>query len=239
MLPKTCPVCNKKTLQYTDDLLFCDSCKAYQKPLNLFQKPLAWTAGKWWWWRVPIVIWFVVLLLQNLHDNSFALDRLGNPFSALDLGMHELGHIIFSPFGEFMYIAGGSLFQCIFPLLGVLGCLQKRWYFGFALCWCWLGLNFFDVATYAADARSRLIPLSTGLAGLGEQGSNEAYDRAHDWYQLLSRTHHLESDQAIAHVLRIAGTTAMIFGISLGLFLIINMIVNTAQKRHQRTREPA
>jgi hypothetical protein len=166
-----------------------------------------------------------VMLRQNLQNDSFALNRVGNPFSALDLGMHELGHILFSPFGMFLHIAGGSLFQCLFPILGMIGCLQKRWYFGFTMCWCWLGLNFFDVATYAADARARLLPLSTGLAGLGEQGSDEAYDRAHDWYQLLSRTGHLQSDQAIAHGLRIAGTSVMILGIAMGTFLIINMIV--------------
>ncbi len=33
----------------------------------------------------------------------------------VNLVIHEAGHIIFMPFGEFMMIAGGSLFQVIMP----------------------------------------------------------------------------------------------------------------------------
>lgn len=178
-------------------------------------------------------MWFGVMLKQNLGDPMFAISRLSNPFSALDLGIHELGHILFTPFGIFMQIAGGSLFQCIFPIMGILGCLQKKWYFGATMCFSWLGLNLFDVATYAADARARLLPLTAGLGGLAEQDSDQAYDQAHDWYQLLSRTHHLQSDQAIAHGLRIAGTGFIILGMALASFLILNMIIRTRQKRYQ------
>lgn len=233
MLPTVCPACQHKSLKYDDEYLFCTNCKIYRKPLKFFQKPLAWTAGKWWWWRVPVVAWFAVMLSQNLRNPWFAVNRLSNPFSALDLGIHELGHIIFSPFGQFIYIAGGSLFQCIFPLMGVIGCLQKRWYFGASMCWCWFGLNLFDVAAYAGDARARLLPLTTGFAGIAEQGSDEAYDKAHDWYQLLSRTHHLNLDHTIEHLLRVAGTVSMLFGMGLGVFLIITMMITTRQKRYQ------
>ena len=37
----------------------------------------------------------------------------------VNLLIHEAGHIVFRPFGEFMMIAGGSLFQVIMPLLFV------------------------------------------------------------------------------------------------------------------------
>ena len=38
----------------------------------------------------------------------------------VNLVIHEAGHLIFSPFGEFMTIAGGSLFQVIMPALFVV-----------------------------------------------------------------------------------------------------------------------
>ncbi len=46
----------------------------------------------------------------------------GNFLDLVDLPIHETGHLIFRLFGEFMMIAGGSLFQVIFPavLSGIL-----------------------------------------------------------------------------------------------------------------------
>lgn len=234
MLPKKCPACKQKTLSYDDEYIFCTSCPIYRRPLNLFQKPLVWARGvRFWGWRIPILVWFISLLVQNLHQNSFALNRFGNPFSLLDFGMHELGHKIFSPFGEFMYIAGGSLFQCIFPLLWMIGFLQKKWYFAASLCLCWFGINLFDVATYVADARARLLSLSVGPGALGIDASDTdaAYDHAHDWYQLLSRTNHLNSDLAIAQGMRVVATIVFLSGLALGGFLIAQMLIGTIQRQ--------
>lgn len=229
LLSRRCPVCKHASLMFDEDLVSCTNCAVYNKPLNIFQKPFAWASGKWWWWRVPILLWFGIMLVQNWHDPWFAIARTSNPFSAFDFGIHELGHLLFQPFGEFLYIAGGSLFQCLFPVVGIFAFLQIRWYFAAAMCLPWLGLNLFDVATYAADARDRLLPLG-GWAGLSEQGSNEAYDKAHDWYQLLSRTHHLQSDQAIAHGLRVTGTSVILCGIILGSVLVTFMLLTTLNK---------
>jgi hypothetical protein len=179
------------------------------------------------------------MLVQNWQDPMFAIARLGNPFSALDMGIHELGHILFTPFGEFMRIAGGSLFQCIFPLLWLVGFLQVRYYFAAAMCWCWLGLNFFDVATYAGDAQNRLLPLATGLGGIGAEDSEATYDAGHDWYQLLSRTDHLQSADAIAHFLRVAGTVAFIIGLIAGAILLTYMFISSIRKWRDKRAEEA
>lgn len=178
-------------------------------------------------------MWFVVMLVQNLKNPIFAMNRLSNPFSALDFGMHELGHQIFSVFGEFMRIAGGSIFQCLFPLLWMIGFLQKRWYFAAAMCWCWLGLNLFDVATYAADARARLLPLSMGLGifGIDLTDMDAVYDKGHDWYQLLLRTGHLEKDLLIAKGLRIAAVAMFVTGFILGGILLTQMVVGFVRRR--------
>lgn len=232
MISGACPVCKQKTLSYDQEYIFCTNCSAYRKPLSFFQKPLAWAGKRYWLWRLPLFAWFIIMLIQNWQNSAFALSRLGNPFSAIDFGIHELGHMLFSPFGEFMHILGGSLFQCLFPLLWLIGFLQKRWYFAAAMCWCWLGLNLFDVATYVADARARLIPLSVGLGAFGIDPANadEAYDHAHDWYQLLSRTNHLNSDLALAHGLRVAATISFLIGLTFGGILILQMIRGSIRK---------
>jgi hypothetical protein len=227
MLPKKCPACGHKSLIYDEDKAQCTDCDIYTKPLHFWQKPLEWATGRGWWWRLPIIIWFVVMLFQNWHDPMFAIARTSNPFSAFDLGIHELGHLLFSPFGVFMHILGGSLFQCLFPIMGIAGFWQIRWYFASMMCLPWLGLNLFDVATYAADAQARVLPLTTGFAGLSEAGNDETYDRAHDWYQILSRTHHLDWDLAIAHILRVAAATVIILGLTLGTLLLIQMAISS------------
>lgn len=225
MLPRVCPACNNKSLSFNELEIFCQNCPIYRKPLVFWQKPLAWASTRHWWWRLPILAWFVVMLVQNLKTPNSVVNRLSNPFSALNFGIHELGHQIFSIFGEFMHIAGGSIFQCLFPLLWMAGFLQKRWYFAASMCWCWFGLNLFDVARYAADARARLLPLSIGLGifGIDPTDTDAAYDRAHDWYQLLNRAGHLENDLTIASGLRIAATVAFCVGFLLGGILLYQM----------------
>ncbi|HSX32380.1 MAG TPA: hypothetical protein VLF43_03895 [Candidatus Saccharimonadales bacterium] len=201
---------------------------------------MAWARTKTgWWWRLAIVIWFGVMLVQNWHDPQFALARLSNPFSALDMGIHELGHALFSVFGEFMHIAGGSLFQCIFPLLWLGAFLQKRYYFASALCLSWLGLNLFDVAAYAADAQSRLLPLAGGLASIGAEDTEATYDAGHDWYQLLSRTGHLQNDNAIADSLRTAGSIIYIVGLIFATLLVVIMITTVIRRHREQVAKDA
>ena len=226
MLPKKCPACIQNTLSHDDDYIFCTNCPIYRNPLNFLQKPLVWASHEAWWWRLPIFAWFIALLIQNIRDSSFALSRLGNPFSALDFGIHELGHFLFSPFGDFMRILGGSLFQCLFPIFWLIGCIQRRWYFAASLSLCWLGLNLFDVATYAADAKARLLPLSIGLGvfGVDPNETDAVYDSSHDWYQLLTRTDHLDSALSIADGLRMAAAIIFVVGLLLAGILLWRMI---------------
>lgn len=241
MFPKKCPACKHESLSHDTDYIFCTNCPIYRKPLNFPQKGLAWADTRQWWWRLPIFLWFISMFIDNLHKPAFALNRLDNPFSALNFGIHELGHKLFAPFGEFMHILGGSLFQCLFPLLWLIGCLQKKWYFAASLCWCWLGLNLFDVAMYAADARARLMPLSVGPGAFGIDPSeaDAAYDHAHDWYQLLSRTDNLHADLAIAHGLRIAAIICFLIGLTLAGILLARMIMAFVRRASEHTSPDA
>jgi len=234
MFPKKCPACKQKSISFDEDYIFCTNCPIYRRPLNLFLKAVVWARGKRFWaWRILVLAWFSTLLIQNIQNDSYAMSRSSNPLSFLDFGIHELGHVLFSPFGEFMHIAGGSLFQCLFPLLWLAGFMQKKWYFAASSCLCWLAINMFDVATYVADARARLLPLSIGVGVLGVDPTNSdaTYDQAHDWYQLLSRTNHLNSDLAIAQGLRIAATLVFIAGLVLGCTLLVHMFVGTMKRR--------
>ena len=59
---------------------------------------------------VLLTIYFLWIAYAPMHGSFLDL---------VDLPIHETGHLLFRPFGEFMMIAGGSLFQVLFPAVFV------------------------------------------------------------------------------------------------------------------------
>ncbi|MGI9164836.1 MAG: hypothetical protein ACR2G5_00345 [Pyrinomonadaceae bacterium] len=70
----------------------------------------------------------------------------------VNLLIHEAGHFVFRPFGEFMMIAGGSLFQVIMPALFVAYFLYLTKFYSAALVLFWVGESILNVSVYAGDS---------------------------------------------------------------------------------------
>ena len=149
-------------------------------------------------------------------------------FKGLNLGFHEIGHVVFSPFGMFLGVAGGSLFQCLVPMLSTLMFFRQRDYFGIAFCFAWLSTNLFDVATYAGDARALELPLVTPFKG-GEE-------TIHDWNYLLDSMNMLQYDTQIATGLRALAVLSMLAFFWIGGWLLFNMM-NTKKKKSRASEE--
>jgi hypothetical protein len=112
------------------------------------------------------------------------------------LPIHEAGHVLFIPFGEFLTILGGSLLQLALPLgIGIAFILKNRDNFGAAVCLWWTGASLVDLSAYIYDS---LHPQMLLLGGhTGEDGP-------HDWIYLLDTLGQLQRAQgwgAFAHVL--------------------------------------
>jgi hypothetical protein len=118
----------------------------------------------------------------------------------VNLVIHEAGHIIFSPFGEFMMIAGGSLFQVIMPALFVGYFWYHRKYYSAALVLFWVGESILNVSVYAGDAVALELPL------LGGQ------DSVHDWNYLLTSLDLLPATAKVAGAIRLLGTIVIALG---------------------------
>ena len=116
----------------------------------------------------------------------------------VNLLLHEAGHPVFGFFGELMTVLGGTLMQLLFPLAFAAHFHRSGQPFAAAVSLAWMGESLFNVARYAADARARVLPL---VGGDGTQ---------HDWAYLLGHTGLLESDQAVAQSLRIAGSLLLL-----------------------------
>ena len=115
----------------------------------------------------------------------------------VNLVIHEAGHLIFRPFGEFMMIAGGSLFQVIMPALFVGYFAYNKKCYSAALVLFWVGESILNVSVYAADSLALQLPL------LGGQ------DSIHDWNYLLSSLNLLPATAKIAGAIRLLGTIAI------------------------------
>lgn len=138
----------------------------------------------------------------------------GSFLDLVDLPIHETGHLVFRPLGEFMMIAGGSLFQVIFPAVFVGYFIWHQKYYSAAIVLFWVGQSIINVWVYAADAVVMQLVLTSGFTGT--EGS------FHDWNYLLTQTGLIGSTKTVASIIRLAGTlvimTAGIFSIYYSFF---------------------
>lgn len=167
--------------------------------------------GRAWYARAPLLAYFAWVLVRQTSDPMY-----GSIFEGLNLVLHEIGHVVFGPFGQVAMVAGGSLFQCLCPLLAALVFYRQRDFFAIAICSCWLSTNLFGVARYVADARALSLPLVS--LGSGEP--------IHDWNFLLERAGLLSHDLQIARVFSLASILAMAAGLVGGGWLCWRMAVN-------------
>lgn len=148
----------------------------------------------------PKLIFAVVLSLYFLW---IAYDPMQGSFlDNVDLAIHEFGHLLFNPFGEFMMVAGGSLFQVAFPLLFVAYFVWQRSFYSAAIVMLWVGQSILNVWVYASDAVVMQLVLTSGFTGA--EGS------FHDWNYLLTELGLLDSTKGVAKVIRLIGTLTII-----------------------------
>lgn len=161
---------------------------------------LGWALMAVWAWRLLALPWSGPELMDSF------LHWIHIPF-------HEAGHLVFSPFGAFLHILGGTLGQLLVPLVVIAAFLRQRDPMGAALgCW-WLGASLVDCAPYIADARARVLPLLSGETG------REDWE-GHDWYQLLSRTGHLKDDLLLARCFWLAGALLLLAALAWGVLVL-------------------
>ena len=119
-----------------------------------------------------------------------------------NLVFHEAGHVLFLPFGRFMTVLGGSLFQFMVPVILAAALLRQGDRFGAAVCAWWAGQNLLDVAPYIADARALQLVLLGGRTGAEVEG--------HDWEYLLATLGWLRFDRALGAAAHRSGLVMMI-----------------------------
>jgi len=168
----------------------------------------AWCEGRSWLVRAPLVAWGAWILLNHLRSTEYA-----SLFAGLNLGIHELGHVVFMPFGQTMGVLGGSLAQVLAPIASVAVFLRQRDWFAISFCFLWLGSSLFELARYVGDARALELPLVSPFGG----------DPIHDWHFLLGNAGLLRWDATFAALLRLGAAASIVAFLAAAVWLLLCM----------------
>jgi hypothetical protein len=169
-----------------------------EMPPRVSAAALAARAGAW----CAFALWAVWFTLQGIN-----YETVNNSFlHAVILPFHEFGHLLFMPFGRFMSILGGSLFQVLMPL-GLMAAfiVKQRDAFGASVMLWWCGQSLVDLAPYIGDAVDRGMPL-VGGAGVD----------SHDWGNLLTMMGLLNHTQGLARLCFTLGVLVMLAALAWG-----------------------
>lgn len=155
---------------------------------------------------VGLAIWGWTFLSASVASNAAGESFMHN----INLPFHEAGHIIFSPFGRFMQVLGGTLGQLLIPCLCIGAFLLKNHdHFGASVGLWWLGQNFMDIAPYINDARALDLILLGGVTG-------KDVDGYHDWQNILGTLGWLEYDHILAKLSHGFGAFLMVLALAWG-----------------------
>ncbi|MDH3259553.1 MAG: hypothetical protein OEM81_02240 [Acidimicrobiia bacterium] len=148
----------------------------------------------------------------------------------VDLGFHELGHMLTYALSDVIAALMGSVFQVAVPLgLAAYFGLRRRDLMGAGLCLAWAGASAADVSVYIADAPFQRLPLIGG---------------SHDWAYLLgpAALGNMNGAAGIAEVVKLVGAVFILAGIALcflGPFRPITPVpFRSPIGRAERVREP-
>lgn len=151
----------------------------------------------------PNIPKLILAILLSIYFLWIAWDPMQGSFlDNVDLPIHEFGHLLFRILGEFIGIAGGSIFQVIFPAVFVGYFVWQRSFYSAAIVSLWVGQSILNVWVYAADAVVMQLVLTSGSTGA--EGS------FHDWNYMLTHFGLLGSTKTVAGIIRFIGTSTII-----------------------------
>lgn len=176
-----------------------------------------WAAGRAWWVRAPVLAWLAWILVRYWDAPWYQTIWKG-----IDLAVHEVGHILWAPFGPFLAAAGGTLTQLLVPVAAGAVLFRQRDWFGVAVAVSWLGINCFETVEYAGDAVARRLPLVSPTTATP----------THDWSYMLGELGLLRHTARVAEAWLWAGRLWMSAGVALGGYVLWRMATTPDREAH-------
>jgi len=125
----------------------------------------------------------------------------------VNLLIHEAGHIVFMPFGEFVSVAGGTILQILMPLAFVIYFFAKGMLYSGSLVMFWVGQSFINVSVYMKDAIEMKLPLLGG--GM------------HDWNFIFTHLNLLSRTQFFGSLFYLFGFAIIVMAGLFGLYAVV------------------
>jgi hypothetical protein len=169
------------------------------KPMDKMDKPT--------FYGRCIVFALLALWSWFLFGYDYRIGEIGGSFMHnILLPIHEAGHVLFMPFGNFMSILGGSLFQLLLPFgIGIAFFRINKDNFGAAIGMWWGSVSLLDLAPYIYDAHHPQLILLGGQTG---------DDGPHDWIYLLRVLGQLQNAQGWGTFVHALGGILMFVALS-------------------------
>lgn len=133
----------------------------------------------------------------------------GSALDRVNLIAHEAGHLLFSYFGRFIMVLGGTIGQLFVPVAFTVYFYMRKEFYSSAVTLFWTGQNFFGISLYVKDARAMALPLVSVGGGS---------DTIHDWHYLLTKVGLLRWDHVIGNIMFIWGIVIIIISIVWGFY---------------------
>ncbi len=174
-------------------------------------------AGQFW---LRVALWLAfVAWSQRLLGLDYRTGEMGASFLHYPLMVfHEAGHAVFSVFGKWLMVAGGSVMQLTMPALLCGGLwVTNRDAFGAALGAWFFGVSLLDIAPYVYDAWQPRLTLLNGETGTVD---------SHDWMYLLSSVGAVDRSQQLGR---------MVYGLGAGVVVVSLLLAGWVLLHQYRT----
>ena len=161
-----------------------------------------------WYGRAAVLalvaVWGVFIAAMDYRTGEMGGSFMHN----IVLPIHEAGHVFFRLLGEWMMMAGGSIFQVALPLaIGAAFLVKQRDGFGAAMCLWWAGASLVDLSPYIYDALDPQLVLLGGHTG---------DDGPHDWIYILGSFHAIRRAHGLGALAHHLGVLVMMAGVGWG-----------------------
>lgn len=166
------------------------------------------------------VIGHVLLILLTLFL-SYQLIFGAQHWTFLDyvnLLIHEGGHLLFSPFGQFIYMLGGSLTQILLPCIFFLHFFFRKEFVSAGFIIFWIANNIVSVSVYMSDSIVMQLPLVGGEGVI------------HDWNWLFIQMGLLQHSVFIGSVFYWIGILGVIVSIMWMSVLTYTELISDADR---------
>ena len=184
-----------------------------------------WCEGRMPWFRIALWLYLAVTFSRHLGSS----EPYRSMFDGINLGIHEFGHAIFRPLGEWFHVAGGTLTQLAAPIATLFIFRKQKDYFGMTIALCWLATNLWGVSVYMGDARALALPLvAPGMGMMPGGDTSGAGGIIHDWNYLLGSPGLLKYDTLLSGLLATSAVITMAIGLAAGAWLIVRMLRSDA-----------